>query len=209
RLEERALGLGGRAVDLVGQEEIGEDGPLARLKLAAARIVEEMPRHVARHQVGRELHAREGRGDRAGEGQHEERLADAGHALEQHVAAGEEADEHLLEHLVLPEHDAAERAPERVDEREEFFGGSFVHGDFRSSSKAFTKSTKARGWPRGERTSARSSVSRSSVTCSLSAATSASPESPASSGRRRTKRARTSARAEATSASSPPRRRTK
>ena len=46
---------------------------------------------VGRHQVGRELDARERQVQDVGERVHEARLADAGNAFEQHVAAGEQA----------------------------------------------------------------------------------------------------------------------
>ncbi len=36
-----------------------------------------------------------------GEGRDEQRLAEAGHTLQQHVAAGEEADQHVVDHVVV------------------------------------------------------------------------------------------------------------
>ena len=56
---------------------------------------------VGRHEVGRELDARERRVDRLGERAHEHRLAEAGHAFEQRVAAAEQAHEHALDDLFL------------------------------------------------------------------------------------------------------------
>ena len=60
---------------------------------------------VGGHQVGRELDAVERAVDDVGEGPHEHRLAQAGHALEQRVAVGDEADQHLSDEVVLAHDD--------------------------------------------------------------------------------------------------------
>ncbi len=52
---------------------------------------------VGGHQVGRELDAAEAAVDDVGEGAHQHRLAQAGHALEQRVAVGEQADQRLAD----------------------------------------------------------------------------------------------------------------
>ena len=57
RLEQRALRLGRRAVDLVAEHDVGEDRPLAQLELARARRQHVGARDVGRQQVGRELDA--------------------------------------------------------------------------------------------------------------------------------------------------------
>ena len=56
---------------------------------------------VGRHQVGRELDAVELERQRIGQRADHQRLRQAGHADEQAMAAGEERDEQLLDHLVL------------------------------------------------------------------------------------------------------------
>ena len=100
-LEQRRLHLGRRAVDLVGEQEVAEDGPELRLEVALVRPVDPRPDEVGRDEVRRELHAvegasehRRGRLDRQG-------LRETRHALDQHVPAGEQADEHPLQHLLL------------------------------------------------------------------------------------------------------------
>ena len=62
-----------------------------------------MPDEVGGHEVGRELDAREGAAEHLRERLDGQRLGEAGHALEQHVAAGEQRDEQALEHRVLPD----------------------------------------------------------------------------------------------------------
>ncbi len=107
RLEQRGLRLGRRAVDLVGEQDLREDGPAHEPERAhAVRLVEDLGAgDVGRHQVGRELDALEAQVEDAGERLDEQRLGQPGHAGEQAVAAGEERDEHLIDDLVLADDD--------------------------------------------------------------------------------------------------------
>ncbi len=59
-LEQGALGLGGCAVDLVGEQELGEDRSLGQAEGARLEVEDIGAEDVARHQVGRELDAPEG-----------------------------------------------------------------------------------------------------------------------------------------------------
>ena len=61
---------------------------------------------VGGDEVGRELDAVEGAAEHVGERPHGQRLGEAGHALEQHMTAGQQRDEHALEHRVLADDDA-------------------------------------------------------------------------------------------------------
>ena len=54
-LEQRALHLGRRPVDLVGQQQVGEDRPERDLELAVALVVDAGADDVGGHQVGGEL----------------------------------------------------------------------------------------------------------------------------------------------------------
>ena len=56
---------------------------------------------IAGEQVGRELDALELDADGGAEGADEERLGEAGHALEQHMAVGQQGDEHALDDGIL------------------------------------------------------------------------------------------------------------
>ena len=58
-LQQRALHLRGRAIDLVGQHDVGEDRTFARREIAGACVVNEGADDVGRQQVGRELNAAE------------------------------------------------------------------------------------------------------------------------------------------------------
>jgi hypothetical protein len=54
-LQERSLGLGRRPVDLVRQEQVGEDRPRTELEAGRAGIEDRGAGDVGRHEVGREL----------------------------------------------------------------------------------------------------------------------------------------------------------
>ena len=105
-LEQRGLDLGRRAVDLVGQQEVGEDRPELGAELAVVGLPDAGADEVGGDEVGRELDAAEGAAEHVGERPHGQRLGEAGHALEQDVAAGQQRDEHALEHRVLADDDA-------------------------------------------------------------------------------------------------------
>ena len=100
-LEQRRLHLRGRAVDLVGEQEVAEDRALLGVEAARVGPVDPRADEVARHEVGRELDAPERPAEHGRGRLDRQRLREPGHALDQEVAAGDEADEHPLEHLVL------------------------------------------------------------------------------------------------------------
>ena len=82
---------------------------------------------VGRHEVGGELDAAEAAAEDGGERAHGQRLGEAGHALEQHVAAGEQRDEQALEHRVLADDDALALVQRRL-ERAAHLGGGIDFG---------------------------------------------------------------------------------
>jgi hypothetical protein len=65
------------------------------------------PEDVRGHEVGRELDARELQVEHPREGAHEQRLAEARHALEEAVPAREEAGEHAVDDVALAHQGAA------------------------------------------------------------------------------------------------------
>ena len=104
RLQQRGLGLGRGAVDLVGEQQVGEDRARAERELRGAGVVDQRAGDVAGHQVGRELHALGVQRQRGGQRAHQQRLGDAGHALEQHVAAAQQRDHQAGDGGVLADH---------------------------------------------------------------------------------------------------------
>ena len=59
RLEQCALHFGRRAIDFVGQDQVGKDRPELGREFAAARIVDQRADQVGRQKIGRELDALE------------------------------------------------------------------------------------------------------------------------------------------------------
>src|SRR5581483_2239719 len=105
RLEQRRLSLRRRPVDLVGEENIGEDRSLHELERAPAgrRILLKNigAGDIRRHQVRRELDAIEVEIENLRERADEQRLREAGDADEQAVAAREKRGQHLFDDFVL------------------------------------------------------------------------------------------------------------
>ena len=91
RFEQRALHLGGGAVDFVRQHEVGEDRALARVESAVLRAVDQRADDVGGQQIGGELNALEVGIGRGGERADAQGLGEPRHAFEQHVAVGEQA----------------------------------------------------------------------------------------------------------------------
>jgi hypothetical protein len=102
RLEQRALHLGRRAVDLVGQHEIRENRAVFGFEGAELRAINRRAHDVRRQHVGRELDAPEAATlNAAGQGLQRESLGQPGYALEQHVAASQERHQQAFEQTVL------------------------------------------------------------------------------------------------------------
>jgi hypothetical protein len=103
-LEERRLRLRRRAVDLVGEQQVDEHRAAARDERLRLGVVQGVAGDVCGHEVGRELDSPEAAGDAAGQRAHEERLSQAGYALDQHVTAREQRAQHRVDHVALPHH---------------------------------------------------------------------------------------------------------
>ena len=104
-LEQRRLHLGRSPVDLVGQQEVDEHRAQLDIELLAALAPDARAGDVGRQEVGGELDAGEGAAHGDGEGLHGQGLGQTGHALEQQVPAGEQADQEALDHAVLADDD--------------------------------------------------------------------------------------------------------
>ena len=117
RLEQRRLRARARAVDLVGEEDVREDRPLAEDELALPLVVDAHAEDVAREQIARELHAPQFAADGLGERAGERRLADAGDVLDEQVAAGEQRDERELDRVLLSFERPLHRLSQRLERR--------------------------------------------------------------------------------------------
>ena len=116
RLEQRALGAGGRPVDLVGQHQVGEDGPRVERKLTRARVQHRDPHDVRRQQIARELDAVKRPPDRRRQRPHQRGLAHPRHVLDQQVPPPHQRDHRVPDGERLPPYDAGHVGLQRRDE---------------------------------------------------------------------------------------------
>ena len=108
RFQQRRLRLGCRAIDLIGEHHLREDGAAAKLERALLRVVDADAGHVAGKQIRGELHALEGAPRRARHRLRQHGLAGAGHVLDQDVPAAEERDDAQLDLRLLADDDRAD-----------------------------------------------------------------------------------------------------
>ena len=104
RFQEGGLRLGRRAVDLVGQDHVGEDRPLHELHPppAFARFLEDLRAgDVRRHQVGRELNPLKLQVEDLRDRADEQGLRQPGRTGDQAMTAGKQADQELMRRLLL------------------------------------------------------------------------------------------------------------
>ena len=108
--------LAGARLISSASRKLPNTGPSSVSKRPGVGAVDARADEVGGHEVGRELDAAEAAAQHLRERAHGQRLGQAGHALQQHVAAGQEADEQALEHRVLADDDALDLV-ERLLER--------------------------------------------------------------------------------------------
>ena len=113
RFEQRALHLGRRAIDFVGQDQVGEDRAELRRELAGARIVDQRADQIGRQQIGRELQALEAGLNAGRQRFHGQRLGQPGHAFEQDVAVREQAEQKPIDQIFLADDDVANLLAQR------------------------------------------------------------------------------------------------
>ena len=120
-LQQRGLGLGRRPVDLVGEDQVGEDRARDEPQLPRAGVavlVEHLGAgDVAGHQVGRELDAVEVQRERLRQRVHHQGLGQARDALQDAVPAGEDGHQQLLDDLILPDDPAGDLLADLVVRR--------------------------------------------------------------------------------------------
>ena len=105
RLQQRGLRFRRRAVDLVGQDHVGEDRPCRNRSSRRRRLVfldHFRAGDVRGHQVGRELDAAEFQRQRVGQRANHKRLGQARHAHQKAMPPGEHGHQQFFDHLLLP-----------------------------------------------------------------------------------------------------------
>ena len=96
-LEEGGLGAWGGAVNLVGEQDLGEDGAGAELELAGFLVIEVGAGDIGGEEVGGRLDAAKGTAERLGDRPGEHSLADAGDILEKDMTLAEDSNENELD----------------------------------------------------------------------------------------------------------------
>ncbi len=104
RLEQRALGARRRAVDLVGQQQLGKNWARMKSESTVALLVDRYAQDVRWQQVGSELKALEIQPQRGGERARQRGLAEAGQILDQQMSAGQQAGERHIHLSRLAQH---------------------------------------------------------------------------------------------------------
>ena len=105
RLQQRRLGARAGAVDLVGHQQLAEHraGDEAEAAPPVGFVQHLGADDVGGHQVGGELHPLGGQAQHGAQRLDQPALAQAGHADQQRVAAGQQGDQRLVDHLILAE----------------------------------------------------------------------------------------------------------
>ena len=99
--EEGALCFGGSAVEVVGQQDVGEDRSRYEIKRSVIYAVNVGAGDVGRHEVARELNAFEATGDALGEGLCEGCFSEPRHAFDENVSASEHCSYQETERVIF------------------------------------------------------------------------------------------------------------
>ena len=105
-LEQRALHFGRSAVDLVGQQQVGEHRPQVGGELTGLLVVHARADQVGRQQIRGELDALELAAQGLRQRLDGQCLGEAGDAFDQKVALRQHGYQHTLQKVVLPHHHA-------------------------------------------------------------------------------------------------------
>ena len=105
RLQQGGLGARGRAVDLVGEQDVRERRAGAELEFECLLIEDRDADDIVGQEVGRKLNAVKVQTERDRDGPREHGLAGAGHVLEEQMAFAQERDHHQFDHVALADDD--------------------------------------------------------------------------------------------------------
>ncbi len=116
RLEEGRLGLRSRAVDLIGENDVGEQGSFGEMEILGLPPVDRHADDVRRKQIAGELDPLEVQPQRARQRLRESRLADSWNVFDQHVAASQHCDDGQSYGLRLAPYDGGHRRLEAAQD---------------------------------------------------------------------------------------------
>ena len=113
------LRLGRGAIQLIGEEQVGENRTRLEAEVAVACAVvffENLGAEDVRgHQVGRELDAAKLERKRLAQGTHQQGLAEPRHPLDQAMAPRQQSDQQLFDHGILADDGLTNRAAQATE----------------------------------------------------------------------------------------------
>ena len=113
-LEQGCLRLGGSAVYLVHQHEVGKHRSLMEVKVIGFHVEDRSTQHVTRHQVRSKLNAAEVRLNQACHQTGKQGLRHSRHAFQQHMAVRQDSRQHQVHRLLLPHYDRSNPVLQRL-----------------------------------------------------------------------------------------------
>ena len=130
--QQSALHFGWRAVDFIGQQQIGKHRPQGSGKLAGFLVVNPGAHQISGHEVGRELDTFEVTPHRVGKRLHRQCFGQPWHAFHQQVALCQHGHHDAFEETVLAHDDAFDLVEDLLHELGGFSAlrGSLGHGVF-------------------------------------------------------------------------------
>ena len=116
RFEHGRLSLGGRPVDFVGQDHVGEDGAFDEyhLPLMIGLLEDLRPGDVGGHEVRRKLDTLKCHMEQLRQGLDQQGLGQTGRPGHEAVPAGEDRDEQMFDHVTLTDDDLAQLGTEAL-----------------------------------------------------------------------------------------------
>ena len=115
RFQQRRLGSRGRAVDLVGKQQIGEDRTLTEGKRSLLRGINGGSENIRREQIGRELYAAEFGGNGARESFCKRGFPCTGNVFHENMPAGKESGQQQFNRLFFSPYDGIQLFPAFLD----------------------------------------------------------------------------------------------
>ena len=134
-LQQGALHLGGRAVDLVGQQQVGEYRAQRGGEVTGFLVVNPRADQVGRHQIRRELNAFKVTLHRAGQSLDGQRFGQTGHAFHQQVALRQDGHHDALQKTVLSHHHTFDLVQDLLHQ----LGGVWIRRVVRGHGDQFVK----------------------------------------------------------------------
>ncbi len=136
RFEEGCLCPRRRAVDLVGEQQPGEQRALSEREVAAALVVHERSGEIGGEEVGGELGASEVEAEGLRERPSSKGLPEAGKVLEQHIAARQDRGKDERECLALSDHGDLDFVEYLAGQSGHVVEFEWFHGSFRGHSRS-------------------------------------------------------------------------